>query len=58
MSKMGQYVMELQDLVFEAMAMGLREAAVVAYVKSKMSLVSESDILYEYNRIAAGFFED
>lgn len=52
MSKMGQYVFEIQeavqDAVFQAAALQMSQSAVVEFVKKRVPHASTSDILSEY----------
>jgi hypothetical protein len=57
MSKMGDYVLSIQEAVFEATAMRLTEAGVVAFVKARVPLASTNDILAEYQRISSNFMD-
>ena len=58
MSKMGSYVLDIQEAVFQATAMRMSEAAVVAYVKKLVPHASTNDILSEYQRISSNFMDD
>jgi hypothetical protein len=48
---MGSYILDLQEAVFEAIAMQLSEAAVVAFVQKRVPLASTKDILFEYAKL-------
>jgi hypothetical protein len=58
MSKMGAYVLDIQEAVFEATAMRMTEAAVVAFVKARVPYASTNDILAEYQRISSNLMDD